>query len=386
MSDTEELLPQGLTIAAVERDTRIGKDTLRVWERRYGFPQPGRDAHGERVYPPDQVERLRHIKRLLDAGLRPGRVVAMPLDELLRHAEESAGEAPPPASDLPDSAESTAARAPSPEVEPLMLLLRAHELQGLRRGLSQALLRRGLAGFVTGVAVPLLGEVGAAWSRGQLEIYEEHLCSEVLETVLRSALASAPPADRASRPRVVLSTFPGEQHGLGLLMADALLTVEGCWCMNLGRQTPMRDLLRAVQAHRAQVIALSFSAANNPNQVLDGLLELRRQTDPEIEIWAGVPFTHLLRRSCAGVHLLTSLADIPAGVQRWLTHATCRHGLDPAQAQDTGGSAAAHPGPRSATAPVGIRGPGACRTPAPTRPAARMNGEDAVVRSFQTAA
>ena len=51
------------TIAAVERDTRLGKDTLRVWERRYGFPRPLRDDKGERLYPPDQVERLRHIRR-----------------------------------------------------------------------------------------------------------------------------------------------------------------------------------------------------------------------------------------------------------------------------------------------------------------------------------
>ena len=60
------------SIAAVERDTGIGKDTLRVWERRYGFPQPGRDNFGERSYPLAQVEKLRIIKRLLDAGHRPG--------------------------------------------------------------------------------------------------------------------------------------------------------------------------------------------------------------------------------------------------------------------------------------------------------------------------
>ena len=67
--------PVSLSIAAVERDTGLSKDTLRVWERRYGFPLPHRDALGERSYPFDQVERLRTIKRLLDAGHRPGRVV-----------------------------------------------------------------------------------------------------------------------------------------------------------------------------------------------------------------------------------------------------------------------------------------------------------------------
>src|ERR1700758_2508741 len=62
-------------IAAVERETGLSKDTLRVWERRYGFPRPLRDAHGERSYPADQVMRLRMIRRLMDQGLRPGAIV-----------------------------------------------------------------------------------------------------------------------------------------------------------------------------------------------------------------------------------------------------------------------------------------------------------------------
>ncbi|MFO1371819.1 MAG: MerR family transcriptional regulator [Candidatus Competibacteraceae bacterium] len=45
-------------IAIVERDTGLSKDVLRMWERRYGFPKPDRDAHGDRIYPADQVERL----------------------------------------------------------------------------------------------------------------------------------------------------------------------------------------------------------------------------------------------------------------------------------------------------------------------------------------
>ncbi|MBS1173585.1 MAG: MerR family transcriptional regulator [Proteobacteria bacterium] len=40
-----------LSISAVERDTGLSKDTLRVWERRYGFPVPQRDALGERLTP-----------------------------------------------------------------------------------------------------------------------------------------------------------------------------------------------------------------------------------------------------------------------------------------------------------------------------------------------
>ena len=73
MDDCERALEQRLSIAAVERDTGLSKDTLRVWERRYGFPCPERDQAGDRIYPPEQVVRLHTIRRLMDAGHRPGR-------------------------------------------------------------------------------------------------------------------------------------------------------------------------------------------------------------------------------------------------------------------------------------------------------------------------
>ena len=69
-------------IGRVERETGLAKDTLRVWERRYGFPKPLRDGNGERVYPPEQVEKLRVIRRLMDGGMRPGKLVGATLAEL----------------------------------------------------------------------------------------------------------------------------------------------------------------------------------------------------------------------------------------------------------------------------------------------------------------
>ena len=56
----------GLPIAAVERETGLGKDTLRVWERRYGFPTPSRNPSGDRIYSAEQVQQLKLISRLLD--------------------------------------------------------------------------------------------------------------------------------------------------------------------------------------------------------------------------------------------------------------------------------------------------------------------------------
>ncbi|MEY4909663.1 MAG: hypothetical protein RL260_3381 [Pseudomonadota bacterium] len=298
-----------LTIAAVERDTRIGKDTLRVWERRYGFPAPLRDSNGERLYPLDQVERLRHVKRLLDAGWRPGRVVGLPLADLqtIGNLARASSPASLPCGDAMLEAEPQA----------LYTLLRAHDVVGLRRALMQSLLRRGLGHFVGEVVSPLLVEIGQAWSRGQLAIFEEHLCSEAIETVLRSAIASAPEAAADGAPRVLLTTFPDEQHGLALLMAEALLTVEGCACMNLGRQTPVPEMVLAARAHRAQVVALSFSSLSPTGPSLDHLADLRAQLPASVEIWAGTPQPAMLRRGVAGVTLLDNLGQVHTEVSRW---------------------------------------------------------------------
>ena len=48
-----------VSIATVERETGLSKDTLRVWERRYGFPTPQRTGGGHRQYDLEEIEALR---------------------------------------------------------------------------------------------------------------------------------------------------------------------------------------------------------------------------------------------------------------------------------------------------------------------------------------
>ena len=118
-------MPEGMRIAEVERDTGIGKDTLRVWERRYGFPAPERDVSGERVYPMAQVERLRIIRRLMDQGERPGKVITQDLAELLKLLDSYGSHAVNPAAYL--------------FCNSLLKLLRMHRSDELRGHLNRIL-------------------------------------------------------------------------------------------------------------------------------------------------------------------------------------------------------------------------------------------------------
>jgi DNA-binding transcriptional MerR regulator/methylmalonyl-CoA mutase cobalamin-binding subunit len=305
MNDRSVTSGIALSIAAVERDTGLAKDTLRVWERRYGFPSPGRDSFGERSYPIEQVDKLRVIRRLMDIGHRPGRIISLSLEELHALAAQSV-EAPRAASDL---------RSDRDDLQRFIELTKAHDVDGLRRSLSQAAVRMGVDRFVVEIAAPLNRMVGEAWARGYFEVFEEHLYTESMQIVLRNAISTIPRT--GNRPRVLLTTFPNESHGLGLLMAEAILSLEGCGCLSLGVQTPVWDIVLAATAHNADIVALSFTASLGSNAVADGLAELRAKLPRATELWAGGQSPALARKSPPGIQVFRDLTEIAPAVARW---------------------------------------------------------------------
>lgn len=301
---TPGVLPSGieggglLSISAVERDTGLSKDVLRMWERRYKFPKPLRDRHGERIYPQDQVAKLRAIKRLMDRGYRPGKIIQLPFEDLT-----ALGSVP------------TGGPAHDTEVEEILELIRTHHLPELRQRLTQVLMKQGLHRFVIDVVAPLTVAVGDAWVRGEFAVFEEHLYTEQIQSILRNAIAAAQAHTRA--PRVLLTTFPTEQHNLGLLMVEALLVVDGAACIPLGTETPAPEIVRAAIAHRVDVVALSFSAAYPERQAASGLKDLRGSLPRHMELWAGGACMRRLRRSIDHVTLVRNLEQIGTLIHDW---------------------------------------------------------------------
>lgn len=294
----------GLPIAAVERDTGLSKDTLRVWERRYGFPQPLRDANGERLYPHDQVDKLRLLKRLMDQGHRPGKIAEHPVEQLQALAEagsERAGASP--------------AAVPDENLRHYLRLITAHDVEELRRELARLAVRAGLARFVTEVIAPLTALVGEGWAKGELAIFEEHLYTESAQAVLRNAVSAIPHPGES--PRVLLTTIPSEPHGLGLLMAEAMFALEGARCVSLGVRTPVVEIVRGAATQQIDVVALSFSPVVSPHQVVESLRQLRDALPAATEVWAGGSSPALRRRAPDGVRVLASLDAVGPAIAEW---------------------------------------------------------------------
>jgi DNA-binding transcriptional MerR regulator/methylmalonyl-CoA mutase cobalamin-binding subunit len=297
--------PVPSSISDVERDTGVAKETLRVWERRYDFPQPLRDPNGERVYPIEQVHKLRLVKRLIDLGFRPGKVIQYSADELQALTGKATGLGSGPVT-------------LAPELQTYLELCKSHQMEALRRKLSQALLMMGLKSFVIELVAPLTTLIGEAWANGQLATFEEHLYTESLTVVMRSAIFAMPQANASNvgAPRILLTTLPQERHGLGLLMAEAMCVAEGAHCISLGVQTPLLDIVEAARVQRVDVIALSFSVAMNPRQALDGLAELHTRLAGSAALWAGGSNAALKRRRPVYVRVF-ELADLASAIGEW---------------------------------------------------------------------
>jgi methylmalonyl-CoA mutase cobalamin-binding subunit len=292
----------GVPIASVEQATGIARATLRIWERRYGFPQPGRDPRGERSYPDDQVRKLRLVADLMARGQRPGRLVQLTLAQLSALAGVAV--------------DGGAEQRPVSIDHPVLQSLRRHDAPAVIRLLEDGIREYGLAGFVTDQMALLNVDVGLAWQRGEVEVFEEHLYTECVQHVVRGHLAHVSgPAGQG--PRVLLATFPDEAHGLGLLMAQVLLAREGCPCTSLGVRVPLQQIVAASRAFEADVVGLSFTASTNPAHVLRGLEQLRGELAPHVAVWAGGRSPVLARHRIAGVQPMPNIGELAGAVAQF---------------------------------------------------------------------
>lgn len=281
-----------MNIGAVERDTGIARDTLRIWERRYGFPEPIRNDKGERMYPEVQLRRLQRIRRLLDQGLRPGKVIGLN-DAGLDKLEANLYLEKP----LSDS------------VKHLLTVLQNTDGTELETALSIIYQQQGMQIFITETIVPLLYTVGERWAIGKLQVFEEHLLSEVLTRFLNSEISLL--QKTAMKPRVLLATLPGEKHTLGLLMLAAMLSSRNISVVNLGGEVPLDQIVAAVERFDVDVIGVTFSSSYQYENIRRNLIELRESITEGVDIWMGGEGAKRLRKLPVGVTKFTSLDGLP---------------------------------------------------------------------------
>ena len=242
-----------LTIGALSTATGIPIDTIRTWERRYGYPLPERKPSGHRVYSLSTVPRLRRVAQAIARGHRAAEV--LPASE---NALEVLLTSLPPASVEPTGATRSSLPpgwlVPADASEALQWV-RAFDAERLKRWFQTDWARLGPLEFLEHRAAAFLRVVGDAWAKKELEVRHEHFASAVLGDFLRSV--RQPLDDRARGPIAALATLPGELHGLGLQMAALVFALAGWRPLILGVDTPIEQIAALTREVFIAAVALS---------------------------------------------------------------------------------------------------------------------------------
>lgn len=267
--------PARVSIGALSRATGIPPDTIRTWERRYGFPRPARKPSGHRAYAFTDVPRLRRIAELTARGVRTGDAIAASEQQLRELLAETGG-----------SATASRGERPAPaSTDDLLRSVEACDGATLVRRLTIAWGHLGALGFVRDSVAPLVEAVGREWAAGRLGIRHEHFLAERLQDVLRTL--RLPLEERADGPLVVLGTLPGEPHALGLHMVALLLNSAGCRVAMLGADLPAAEIATVAIEHRAAAVGISVSHANAGPAMDAQVRALRRMLPPRIALVLG---------------------------------------------------------------------------------------------------
>lgn len=265
-----------LSIGALSRASGIAVETLRTWERRYGYPVPERKPSGHRVYSVASVPRLRRIASALAHGHRAREVVTASDAALVDLLGASSPPVPTAASRLPGRGMDT---------EALLEAVERFDADVITQVLLEDWGRLGPLPFVTTRVAPLIQAVGDAWAAGRLEIRHEHFVSERIGDLLRTL--RLPLEERAGGPLVVLATLQGEAHALGIQMAGLLLAAAGCRILFLGADVPGPQVAALARDLNARIVGVSVSSNARGPGMTHQVVRLRELLSQRVRLIVG---------------------------------------------------------------------------------------------------
>ncbi len=124
-------MTSGLSIKDVASQTGVAAGTIRMWEQRYGFPDPARTSGGYRVYSEDDVEALRRVVAYRHRGLS--------VPAAIERASESGGPADHPSIYAAVAATDHGAQPQVLRKSTLVAMSRAIEHEALAKAVSPIL-------------------------------------------------------------------------------------------------------------------------------------------------------------------------------------------------------------------------------------------------------
>ena len=104
---------------------------------------------------------------------------------------------------------------------------------------------------------PILSKLGTLWASGEISVAQEHMASETLSRSIIHVTSALPAAGEPKR--CLLAVAEGDDHELGLRLADLCVRARQWKPVWLGRYTSTDILIQHLGAEKFDLVALSAS-------------------------------------------------------------------------------------------------------------------------------
>lgn len=270
--------------------SNVGIHTIRIWERRYNAISPSRDLSGHRNYSKEDIEKLSLLNELCKMGFTISKIANLSVDELKSRLNEHGHQKNIFQAATPEQKMSDA------QVEETLIIslmaLKAYRLDIVSNELNH--LKNSLSGrqFALKVALPLMGELGAAVASGDYSISHEHALSSLMKFHLSHFLYNSDPGKGTPRKRLLICGVEGDMHEFGILIAAVLCKHYNYDFTYLGPNLPAEALSDAAQFLEAQgiIVGVTSMASHLGIEKIKTYLEtVLSKTSDQVQLVVGSP-------------------------------------------------------------------------------------------------
>jgi methanogenic corrinoid protein MtbC1 len=141
----------------------------------------------------------------------------------------------------------------------------------------------------TSVLTPLLVETGNAWQRGDVEIWEEHLATQTVRTIVEALypkVVAESPEPAPDARSALFACPPEEHHDIGLRMLADRFELSGWRVVYLGANTPGDQVVGAAREVGADAVVMTASTHFHKVRLRDLTRELGAEL-PDVTVWVG---------------------------------------------------------------------------------------------------
>ena len=250
------------SMAQVTTLTGITAHTLRIWERRYSFLNPGRTETNIRYYNDKQLVKLLNIGVLVRNGYKISKIDAMSDSEI---------------HELVTDILSNVSQGNEDEINILTLSMLEMNENEFNKVFQRRAMRKGLQATITDLIYPFLNHIGILWGTNKIIPAQEHFISNLIRQKIISAIDSLPsPANDA--PSIAMFLLDGEDHEIGLLLAAYMARDLGWKVYYMGQNMPVENLSKLIKISKPKVL-LSMFIIPDSNRTKKLIALIKDQTD-----------------------------------------------------------------------------------------------------------